>query len=310
VALPVILDCDPGHDDAVALIIAARHTDLLGVTTVAGNASLEHTTRNALTVLEWVDHAAPVHRGADRPLLAAPRHGREVHGSTGMGDVPFPMPARTADGDDAAAFIVETARAREGAWLVATGPLTNVALALRRAPDLADRLAGISLMGGSAGVGNRTPVAEYNVWADPEAAAIVFAYGGPLVMAGLHVTYGLQATPARLTAVQAAHRRLGPVVAQLLASYSRFYLDEHTGFSGAPVHDACAVLALTHPELFARRAAHVVVETTGQHTRGMTVVDQRPLARPLAPNADVLVSVDDDAAFRVIVDTVAAAPPT
>ena len=165
-------------------------------------------------------------------------------------------------------------------------------------------------LGGSTTVGNRTPVAEFNVWADPEAAAVVFGYGGPLVMAGLNVTYSLQATPARLDAVRNAHPRLGPLVADLLASYSRYYLDEHTGFSGAPVHDACAVLALTHPELFARRAAHVVVETTGQHTRGMTVVDQRPLARPLAPNAEVLVSVDDDAAFRVIVDTVAAAPPT
>jgi inosine-uridine nucleoside N-ribohydrolase len=307
-ALPVIVDCDPGHDDAIALVVAARHTDLLGVTTVAGNAPVELTTRNALIVLDLLGATTPVHRGAARPLLALPKHASSVHGESGLDGAALPEPSRTEASDDAAGFIVETARAHEGVWLIPTGPLTNIALALRRAPDLAGRIAGISLMGGSATVGNRTPVAEFNIWADPEAAAIVFGYGGPLVMAGLHLTHTLQATSERIDALRTTANTLGPLLADLLAFFTDGYLRRHHGFEGAPVHDACAVLALTHPELFTRRAAHVAVETTGQLTRGMTVVDQRTLTDVPAPNTDVLMSVDDRAAFEVITEAVASFP--
>ena len=303
--IPVIVDCDPGHDDAIALVLAARHTDLLGVTTVAGNAPIDRTTRNALVVLDLLASAAPVHRGAARPLLAPPKHADYVHGVSGLDGAALPEPSRPETSDDAVAFIVETARSQEGVWLIPTGPLTNIALALRRAPDLAERIAGISLMGGSATIGNRTAVAEFNVWADPEAAAIVFGYGGPLVMAGLHLTHSLQTTPARLAALAAIPNTLGPLLAELLSFFAATYVGRHHGFVGAPVHDACAVLALTHPELFTRRAAHVAVETVGEHTRGMTVVDQRMLIDVPAPNTDVLMTVDDDAAFRVITDAVA-----
>jgi inosine-uridine nucleoside N-ribohydrolase len=304
-AVSVIVDCDPGHDDAIALVLAARHTDLVGVTTVAGNAPVSQTTRNALIVLDLLGRDVPLHRGAARPLLAAPTHAAYVHGPSGLDGADLPEPSRRETGDDAAAFIVDRARGREGLWVVATGPLTNVALALRRAPDLRDRIGGISLMGGSATVGNRSAVAEFNIWADPEAAAIVFDYGGPLVMAGLHLTHGLQATPDRIAAIRAADNRLGPTLADLLGYFSTSYVSRHHGFVGAPVHDACAVLALTHPEIFTRRGAHVVVETVGEHTRGMTVVDQRALKELPAPNVDVLMSLDDEAAFRVIIDAVA-----
>src|SRR5262249_30953905 len=150
VGLPVIVDCDPGHDDAIALVLACRHADLLGVTTVAGNAPIESTTRNALIVLDLIGSDVPVHRGAARPLLAAPKHADYVHGASGLDGADLPEPTRSISGDDAVAFIVETARAHEGVWLVPTGPMTNIAVALRRAPDLADRIAGISFMGGSA----------------------------------------------------------------------------------------------------------------------------------------------------------------
>jgi inosine-uridine nucleoside N-ribohydrolase len=305
VSLPVIVDCDPGHDDAIALVLAARHTNLLGVTTVAGNAPIERTTRNALIVLDLLGSTAPVHRGAARPLLAPPKHAGYVHGESGLDGAALPEPSRSETGDDAAAFIVETVRAHEGVWLVPTGPLTNIALALRRAPDLAGRLAGISLMGGSATVGNRTAVAEFNVWADPEAAAIAFGYGGPLVMAGLHLTHTLQTTPERIKALGEIPNTLGPLLADLLGFFADSYVRRHRGFLGAPVHDACAVLALTHPELFTRRAAHVAVETSGELTRGMTVVDQRALKDVPSPNTDVLMSVDDEVAFEVITDAVA-----
>ena len=307
-AVPVIVDCDPGHDDAIALVVAARHTELLGVTTVAGNAPIERTTRNALVILDLLGHDAPVHQGAARPLLATPVDAGYVHGESGLDGADLPEPERTVAGEDAAAFIVETARAREGVWLVPTGPLTNIALALRRAPDLPDRIAGISLMGGSATVGNRTAVAEFNIWADPEAAAVVFDYGGPLIQAGLHLTHELQTTPERLAALRAMPNRLGPLLGQLLEFFATTYITRHDGFVGAPVHDVCAVLALTHPDLFTRRAAHVVVETGGPHTRGMTVVDLRTLKDRPAPNVELLMSIDEEAGFQVILDAVASFP--
>ena len=231
-AVPVIVDCDPGHDDAIALVVAARHTELLGVTTVAGNAPIERTTRNALVILDLLGHDAPVHQGAARPLLAAPVHAGYVHGESGLDGADLPEPERTVAGEDAVAFLVETARAREGLWLVPTGPLTNIALALRRAPDLPDRIAGISLMGGSATVGNRTAVAEFNIWADPEAAAVVFDYGGPLIQAGLHLTHELQTTPERLAALRAMPNRLGPLLGQLLDFFATTYITRHDGFVG------------------------------------------------------------------------------
>ena len=307
-AVPVIVDCDPGHDDAIALVVAARHTELLGVTTVAGNAPIERTTRNALIILDLLGHDAPVHQGAARPLLAPPVHAGYVHGESGLDGANLPEPERAVAGEDAVAFIVETARAREGVWLVPTGPLTNIALALRRAPDLPDRIAGISLMGGSATVGNRTAVAEFNIWADPEAAAVVFGYGGPLIQAGLHLTHELQTTPERLAALRAMPNRLGPLLGQLLEFFATTYITRHEGFVGAPVHDVCAVLALTHPDLFTRGAAHVVVETGGAHTRGMTVVDLRTLKDRPAPNVELLMSIDEEAGFQVILDAVASFP--
>jgi inosine-uridine nucleoside N-ribohydrolase len=303
VPLPVVLDCDPGHDDAIAIVVAARHTELLGLTTVAGNAPLELTTRNALVLRDLLGIDVPVHRGAARPLLAPPRHAGYVHGASGLDGADLPEPHRPEDGDDAVGLIVETCRRREGTWLVATGPLTNVALALRRAPDLAGRVGGISLMGGGT-IGNRTAVAEFNVWADPEAAAIVMGYGGPLVMCGLDVTHQVQATPARIDAVRAVPGRLAAVLADLLTYFSEGYVRRHEGMAGAAVHDPCAVLALTHPELFTRRGAHVTVETAGEHTRGMTVIDRRTLVERPVPNCDVIWSADADGAFAVITEAI------
>jgi inosine-uridine nucleoside N-ribohydrolase len=302
----IILDCDPGHDDAIAIVVAAAHTEIVGVTTVAGNAPLSSTTHNALVVLDLLHRAdIEVHSGADRPLLAPPRHAEYVHGESGLDGADLAPPSRSATSPDAVEFIVERVRAEEGLWLVPTGPLTNIGLALRAAPDIARRLAGISLMGGGR-FGNRTAAAEFNIWADPEAAAIVFDYGGPLIMAGLHVTHGLRATPPRIAAVRSIGGLLASTLADLLEFFTEGYVRRYDNMDGAAVHDPCAVLALTHRDLFTRTAAHVVVETGGEHTRGMTVIDDRRLVDRPAPTCEVLETIDDAAAFDVIVGAIAA----
>lgn len=303
----VLLDCDPGHDDAIALLIADRHTELVGVTTVSGNAPIEATTRNAQIVLDLLGSRVEVHQGAARPLVEEPFHAEYVHGESGLDGADLPAPSRPPAGTDAVAFIIETCRTTEGIWLVPTGPLTNIALALRTAPDLARRIAGISLMGGGR-FGNRTAAAEFNIWCDPHAAAIVFEYGGPLVMAGLHLSHQLQATPERIARLREIPGPLSRLLADLLGFFSHTYVTRHEGLLGAPVHDPCAVLALTHPELFTSVAAHVAVEPTGVLTRGMTLIDDRVLLDRPAPNTTVLETIDADAAFDLIHAAVAAAP--
>ena len=180
-------------------------------------------------------------------------------------------------------FIVETLEPDEGIWLVPTGPLTNIAMALRRAPDLADRLAGISLMGGSATFGNRTPVAEFNIWADPEAAAVVFDYGGPLIRPG---STSPTSSRRRRSASSAASLpdRLGPLLGQLLEFFATTYVARHDGFVGAPVHDPSRGAGADPSRTVPAAPAHVAVETSGAHTRGMTVIDLRTLKDRPAPN--------------------------
>lgn len=301
----IILDCDPGHDDAVAIVVAARHTELLGITTVGGNAPLDRTTYNALVMRDLLDVDVPVHSGAARPLVFPLETGEQHHGASGLDGADLPPPHRPLDGVDAVGFIVETCRATEGVWLVGVGPLTNLALALRSAPDLAGRLAGISIMGGGT-FGNRSAVAEYNIWADPEAASAVFSAGVPMVQAGLDVTHQLLATPERIAAVRDLPGRLAAVLADLFTFYAGGYVERDPTLAGAAVHDPCAVLALTHPHLFERAARHVAVETSGRLTRGMTVIDQRTTLDRPAANCDVLTRIDAGAAWDVVVEAIAA----
>ena len=303
----IVLDCDPGHDDAFALIVAVHFTNLLGVTTVAGNAPLELTTRNARIILDLCGSSAPLHSGANKPFVQPPVFADYVHGKSGMDGAVLPEPSRPADTSRAIDFIIDTVRSRDDVWLVPTGPLTNIALAFSRAPDIAQRVKGISLMGGGR-FGNRTPSAEFNIWLDPEAAATVFASGAPIVMAGLHLTHEFQATPTRIAAVEAAHPHLGPLLAGLLRFFSGTYVDRHVGFEGAAMHDVCSVLALTHPHLFTTSQKHVGVDLHGNHTRGMTVIDDRQLVDRPSANATVLETIDDGAGFAAIVEAVAACP--
>lgn len=285
----IILDCDPGIDDALAIAFTAGHPgiDLAGITTVAGNVALAKTTANALAVASFVGMpGVPVTAGCAAPLLRQARAAGHVHGSAGLGGAVLPPPERQAAGGHAVDFIVSAIAAAPGEiTLVATGPLTNVALALRREPRIAQWAREFVIMGGSAGRGNVTPAAEFNIWADPEAAAIVFSAGWTVRMTGLDVTLRARATAA----VRERMRGFGRLGSELLLPALARYADTHNSGGEPPVHDVCAVLSVVSPQVFGYTPASVEVETTGRLTSGMTVTDFSP---SITPNAAVATDID------------------
>ena len=301
-SVSMLLDCDPGVDDAIAILCAAQLTDLVGITTVHGNVDIDHTTRNALAVTQTAGLDVPVHRGAPRPLIAEPRDARHVHGATGLGAVEIPDPTRSIESDDAAGFIIDASHDHDELHLLAVGPLTNIAVALERDPKLRHRLGGFTIMGGAAVGGNVTPSAEFNVWADPEAAARVFAAIGPMTMVGLDVTGQVLLGTQERDELAAVGNPITTLAAELL-DFAIARAELQRGEPAAPIHDACAVAAVTHPRLFGGGHHPVAVELAGTLTRGMTVVDERP-----GPDRDgpvhVLRDVDADAVIRLIVDAV------
>lgn len=299
----ILLDCDPGHDDALAILLAAKHSDLLGVTTVSGNAPLSATTHNALLTLQLAGFDVPVHAGAARPLVAEAKHAPDIHGESGLGGPELPELTRAAASYDAVRFIVDTVRETDNVWLVAVGPLTNVALALREAPDIAARLAGVSIMGGSAGFGNRTATAEFNIWADPEAARIVFTSGVKLIMCGLNVTHQFMIYEDDVARIRALGNPVATFAAELLSFYGQAYADAFFGRAEGPLHDPCAVLAVTHPELLKTEPRHVEIELRGEHTRGMTVVDERGVRSDAVPNVQVAYGIEREGALSVLLRT-------
>jgi purine nucleosidase len=291
---PIILDCDPGIDDALAIAFAVGHPgiELAGITTVAGNVGLDKTTANALAVASFVGApGVPVTAGCAAPLLRPPREAGHVHGESGLGGAVLPAPGRQAADGHAVDFIVSAITAAPGEiTLVATGPLTNIALALRREPRIAQQVRDFVIMGGSAGRGNVTPAAEFNMWADPEAAAIVFGAGWTVRMIGLDVTLRARATAA----VQERMRDFGRLGADLLLPALARYADSHSAAGAAlepPVHDVCAVVSVVSPGVFGYTPASVQVETAGRLTSGMTVTDFSPA---VIPNAAVATEIDAD----------------
>jgi purine nucleosidase len=286
-ATRIILDCDPGIDDALAITFAHGHPglELAGITTVAGNVGLAQTTANALAVSEFIGAAGtPVTPGCAGPLLRPGLEAREVHGESGLGGATLPPPVAGPAPGHAIDYIIDTVRAAPGEiTLVATGPLTNIALALTREPRLAGWVRQFVIMGGSAGRGNVTPAAEYNIWADPEAASMVFGGGWTVVMLGLDVTLRTGASAT----VLARLRGLGRLGTELLLPALEQYSSVGEG-PGPPVHDVCAVAWVAQPELFGLVPAAVQVETTGRLTSGMTVTDF--LARDV--NASVATRID------------------
>ncbi|GAA4611747.1 nucleoside hydrolase [Saccharopolyspora hordei] len=296
----ILIDCDPGIDDALALALAhgSPELDVVGVTTVGGNVDLEHTTRNALCLRDYYGMDAPVARGAGRPLVREPRTARDVHGSSGLGGVVLPEPKSELSGRHAVDFIIDTLAASPGeVSLTAVGPLTNIALALRKEPRVAEWAREFVVMGGSYTRGNTTPAAEFNVSADPEAAAVVFGAPWRTVMVGLDLTHQARATAE----VRAGFRGLGRLEAELLTPCLDFY-GGHANYQdeGPAIHDACAVAYVIDPGLFEAVPARVEVETQGRFTSGMTVTDFRAPAE--RQNALVPTRLDTDGFWRLVGD--------
>ena len=302
-AAPVILDGDPGHDDAInfLLALASPEFQVLGLTTVFGNVGLERTTRNALIVRELSGADVPVYAGADRPLVSPRISAEAVHGQSGMDGPHLPVPACGVEAEHAARFMIRQVRARPGeVTLVPTGPLTNVALAFRLAPDIVGLVRRVVWMGGSTDTGNWTPAAEFNALADPHAAHIVFSSGVPLTMFGLNVTHQAIAHPARVAAFRALGTRVGEFAAVLLEFFAEHHRERY-GWDGGALHDPMTVAWLLRPELFVSRPMHVELDLTAGPSAGRTLADVWQVTGR-APNAEVVTAVDADGFFALLVE--------
>jgi inosine-uridine nucleoside N-ribohydrolase len=286
---PVIIDCDPGHDDAMALLLAlgSPELELAAVTTVAGNQTLDKVTANAIRVLDVAGaDSIPVAAGADRPLVHPARTASEVHGETGLDGPELRPPSREPEPVHAVELMARMLRERP-LTLVPIGPLTNIALLLALHPELAGRIERIVLMGGAMDEGNVTPAAEFNIWVDPEAAARVFASGVDVTMVGLDVTHRALLTPERAEGLRASGRA-GTFVADLHAFYRQFHSSIY-GDAATPVHDALTVASLIRPQLLRTERLHVAIDDSSGICRGATVVDRR---RRLGEEPNAWVAVD------------------
>ncbi|PXV56548.1 pyrimidine-specific ribonucleoside hydrolase RihA [Aeromonas veronii] len=294
-ALPVILDCDPGHDDAIALILALASPELkvLAVTTSAGNQTPDKTLNNALRILTLLGcDDIPVAAGAPKPLARELIIADNVHGESGLDGPKLPDPAFAPQAMTGLELMAKCLReSLEPVTLVPTGPLTNIALLLAAHPELKGKIARIVLMGGAAGAGNWTPAAEFNIYVDPEAADIVFKSGIPITMCGLDVTHKAQVMDEDIERVRAITNPVAQCVAGLLDFFMVYHRDPKWGFAGAPLHDPCTIAWLLAPELFHGVECRVDIETSGEHTVGMTVVDRYGLTGKPA-NALVLLGLD------------------
>jgi inosine-uridine nucleoside N-ribohydrolase len=298
---PIILDVDPGHDDAVALMFAcgAPELDLLAVTTVAGNVPLEKTTRNALRVLSLIGRSdVPVAAGASSPLHRPLRTAEDIHGESGLEGPEIPKGSLEPVRLKATELIADALReSPDPVTLIPTGPLTNVATALQKHPELKERIARVSLMGGSIGLGNTTPAAEFNIYVDPEAASEVFESGVPITMSGLDVTHQAGAGPEEREGLRSLGR-VGVAVAELLEYFATTY-ESVFGFDAPPLHDPVAVAAVLEPTVLKTRPMRVDVECKGELTRGETVCDFYGVTgKP--PNAEVGVELDRGAFFELL----------
>lgn len=302
----IILDCDPGHDDAIAILLAAHHPDidLLAITTVAGNQSLDKTTHNALKVCSLANiRNVPVARGMDRPLVRPARHAANIHGESGMDGPNIPEPDIEPVPQQAVDLLIDLLMNSDGdITIVPTGPLTNIATAIRREPAILSRIKAISLMGGAIGLGNRTPAAEFNIWADPEAAAIVFDCGRPLTMSPLEVTHQALATGEVLERLRSANRPVASFAVDLLTFFGDTYRNVF-GFPAPPVHDPCAVAAVIEPDILSAHTIHVEIETEGEWTSGRTVCDVYGVLGK-EPNVRVGYALDVSRFWEMLIGTI------
>jgi inosine-uridine nucleoside N-ribohydrolase len=316
--LSAIIDCDPGHDDVMAILLAARTMELCGITTVHGNASLVDTTRNARQVVEFADLTSiPIAQGFARPLVREPRYAPRVHGESGLDGPTLAPPSVPLHPKNAIDFILESSHSIPDLHLLPIGPLTNIAAALNLDPSLRSRVRQISLMGGSLTFGNATPAAEFNILCDPEAAHVVFTSGIPIKMIGLNATHQVLATPEYRQRV----RSIGTTTSTHVADMLDFYSIGEGGGSGLPggaMHDPLAVAALIDPDILTFEPMHVAVEVHGTHTAGMTLCDGRhlgadfralkPRTRGAEPNAEVAVVANAKRFWELFLDVLATYP--
>ena len=301
---PIILDCDPGHDDAIAILlaVASPEIDLRAVTTVSGNQTLDKTTNNALRVLELAGRTdIPVYAGADAPFVRQRDVAAHVHGESGLDGPDLPQPSQQAQEEHAVEFLARQYRSADKPVLVATGPLTNVGLLFATHPDARpDR---IILMGGSIGEGNRTPAAEFNIWADPEAAQRVFDEGLDTTMVGLDVTHRALIKDEHTERMRGAGRT-GKVVAELMDFYARFHKRRYPDLDGSPMHDPVCIAHLVDPTLMDVSDAFIEVDCTTGPSWGRTNVDWRGREHFGAPNAKVGLDIDGARFAELVVERI------
>ncbi len=305
----IILDCDPGHDDAVAILLALASTEeieLLGLTVVGGNVPLHSTLLNARKVVTLAQRECKVFAGCPRPMMRDIVTAEHVHGETGLDSgsgQPLGEPTVGVEPDHAANFIVDTIRAEpeQSVTLVAIGPLTNIAIAFAMAPDIIPRVRELVIMGGAGfEPGNITPAAEFNIYVDPQAARAVFESGVNLTMFGLDLTHQMLITPDRLAKINADGGRVGKVVGDLLDFFNQYDISKY-GWEGAPLHDPCTIAYLIEPAIFDMKKMHVVVDTTDGPSLGRTVTDWWA-ATDETPNVLVATRGDADRFFALITE--------
>lgn len=309
---PIIIDCDPGQDDALAILLALgspEDVEVLAVTAVAGNVPLALTGNNARKLVELAGRPdIPVHAGCDRPLVRDLVTAEFVHGKTGLDGADLPEPATPLADEHAALAIIRILREKPAGTvtLCPVGPLSNIAMAMRLAPDIITRIKAIVLMGGAISVGNITPAAEFNLYVDPHAADIVFRSGVPIVMHGLDVTHKALVTKDRLEAIRAIGTEVSRAAVGLLTFYNIYDQAEGEGH-GAPLHDPCAIAYVMQPGLFAGRHCHVEIDITSEASMGRTLVDWRGRGQG-TPNAMVIDQIDGDGFFSLLTERLARLP--
>jgi len=300
-SLPIIIDCDPGIDDAFSLAMAIASDDLevLGITTTYGNVGLSHTTTNALRVVDWFGADIPVYSGVDRALLGTPVDASEYHGATGLEAPELGPPSSVPQSEDAVSFLIRTLRvSTRKITIVASGPLTNLAVMLRLAPDVAAKIERIVFMGGSTDYGNDSPAAEFNMLCDPHAAQIILDSDIPTTMFGLNVTHQVIATPERVQMLRSIGNDTGRVFADMSVYFEKVYRERY-GFNGSALHDSCTLAWLILPELFETRVMRVDVETNSGLSYGRTVHDIWNIAGKV-PRTEVAVHADAEGFFTLL----------
>lgn len=301
----IIIDCDPGHDDVMALLVALAHRDklnILGVTTVAGNQTLDRVTNNLCKIYTYLGLSTPVASGAAKPLMRELVSAGEVHGRTGLDGFQFPEPTFKIDSTNAITFMRDKIMNADGkVILVPTAPLTNIALLISTFPEVKEQISEISLMGGSIYAGNTTAHGEFNIYVDPEAAKIVFDSGIPITMSCLEVTHKAFITDKEIEYLKSQEGKVSKMAGNLLYFYTRYHNSQ--GYTSYPLHDVCSVIYLLRPEIFKYKNMHIDIDTSHGPYRGKTVTDNREWAKHENPNSKVLLDIDREEFVSILLNS-------